>query len=897
MERRLAHHGLLERTTFVTALPACVPPSASVEQRTQAAGRACSASHLRALRRALEHPDCERLGAIVCEDDVLLHDEFVPRLRALLKDIPAGTGVCQLGYVAFEGHPPYEWGGRRPNRRNLFAVPPHGLWGLFMYWVAADRIRGVLAAHEDVALEAMPDASEHLLFGQPVLAAHPPLVLEDVAGSTIRPVDDLGKHISGQSAWSYRDYAACEQGHDVSPLARTERTRIGLAMIVRDEAAVIERCLRSVRPLIDTWTICDTGSRDGTPEIVERVLADLPGELHHRPWHDFGHNRSELLELAAGSAEYLLLVDADMTLEWRGPLIGLTADAYLLRHRGDPEYAVPRLVRTGPRWRYEGSTHEYLATDGAYSQTLLHELVVDHHADGGTRHEKLDRDRRLLERDLERDPENARALFYLARTLHDAGDHARAAELYRRRAELGGWDEEVYYSLYQAGTLTGERDPDAALGLLLEAWQLRPTRAEALHELARRCNARSQPHAAYHFAEAGLRIPYPAGDLLFVHRWIYDWGLRMEQAVAAHDAGRPEEALALNDMLLADTDLPPPATEAAQTNRRLALHALGRGNEAQPDVAGLSELAPSARFAEVRLDVIPAWPQFNPSIAADGDGFRMIVRTANYRLEDGVYHFLEPGSVIRTINYVVALDASLRVTEVDVLEDASDGPPVQPASVLGYEDCRLLRVGDGWVASAMVRDRNAEQRCEIALLELDGPRVSAVHIVGGTPGRHEKNWMPFTDGGTLHFVYGLDPPAVLRWDAGAASATVVSGDPCRERGRYRGGSQGVQVDGGWLFVVHEATGWGAHRRYVHRFVLLDAERRLAGVSPPFTFAHEPIEFCAGMAPRGSDLILSFGIEDQEAHLVVVSRDEVIELLAPPGESTGEATLAKAAAGD
>ncbi|MDT4929666.1 MAG: hypothetical protein QOF92_2533, partial [Pseudonocardiales bacterium] len=64
----------------------------------------------------------------------------------------------------------------------------------------------------------------------------------------------------------------------------------------------------------------------------------------------------------------------------------------------------------------------------------------------------------------------------------------------------------------------------------------------------------------------------------------------------------------------------------------------------------------------MRLDVIPAWPQFNPSIAADGDGFRMIVRTANHRLEDGVYHFLEPGSVIRTINYVVALDASLRVT-------------------------------------------------------------------------------------------------------------------------------------------------------------------------------------------------------------------------------------------
>ena len=128
------------------------------------------------------------------------------------------------------------------------------------------------------------------------------------------------------------------------------RPQISLTMIVRDEAAVIERCLRSLRPLIDAWTICDTGSHDATPEIVERVLADVPGELHRRPWQDFGHDRGELLELAADSADYLLLVDADMTLEWRGPLICLTADAYLLRHRGDPEYAVPRLVRTDRRW-------------------------------------------------------------------------------------------------------------------------------------------------------------------------------------------------------------------------------------------------------------------------------------------------------------------------------------------------------------------------------------------------------------------------------------------------------------------------------------------------------------------------------------------------------------------
>ena len=90
-------------------------------------------------------------------------------------------------------------------------------------------------------------------------------------------------------------------------------------MIVRDERATIERCIASVEGLIDCWTICDTGSRDGTADLIEARLERFPGTLHRRPWKDFGHNRSELMKLARGSAEYLLLLDADMTVEQLGP--------------------------------------------------------------------------------------------------------------------------------------------------------------------------------------------------------------------------------------------------------------------------------------------------------------------------------------------------------------------------------------------------------------------------------------------------------------------------------------------------------------------------------------------------------------------------------------------------
>lgn len=659
-------------------------------------------------------------------------------------------------------------------------------------------------------------------------------------------------------------------------------------MIVRNESAVIGRCLDSVRPFIDRWVICDTGSTDGTPELIAHGLDGIPGSLHHREWVDFGHNRSELMALARGTADYLLLVDADHELRVEGPRPAGGPDVYLLRHNGSLRYMVPRLVRGDRAWRFIGSTHEFLDAHGPVERAVLDQWSIDDHADGGSRGDKLDRDRRLLTRDLERDPDNGRTVFYLAQTLRDLGDDDAAVDMYARRVEIGGWDEEVFYAQYQRGALLARHDWDAAVPILLDAWQRRPQRAEPLYELALGYRNRGAFHLAYQFARSGEQLPLP-DDVLFVHHDVYEHLLAFELAIAAYWIGHVAEALTINDRLLR-AGVPEWLEPWVLTNRQWCLHQLDVGQPEPPTLVpaldglvALQELVGGVGHHDIDL-ATGDWPTFNPSIAADGDGFRMIVRSANYVLEDGRYLMVDGGDTVRTQNYVVRLDHDGTFVACDPIPAVPAGPPTYPSQVHGVEDCRIVELDGRWFSSGTVRDRNPAQRCEIALMELSGGTVTQMHVLESPrPARHEKNWMPFVHDGALHFLYMCAPTIVLRVDAdtGAITLVVERDGPIVATG-FRGGSQGLELDDGYLFVVHEVgtAAAGTKRAYAHRVIRLDRHLELVEVTPPFCFRAPGIEFCAGLAMRDDQLLFSVGIDDRTAHVFRAPLAAVLARLEP-----------------
>jgi glycosyltransferase involved in cell wall biosynthesis len=356
---------------------------------------------------------------------------------------------------------------------------------------------------------------------------------------------------------------------------------ICLNMIVKDESPVIRRCLDSVRPLIDAWVIVDTGSCDGTQQIVRDCLKELPGELHERPWRNFAYNRTEALQLAKGHADYLLFIDADEVLEVASgfELPTLVADSYNVQVSfGGCTYLRKQLVRNALPWRYEGVVHEYITCEYARTEEFLLGLVTVPNHDGARARDPATyrRDASMLETALLSEPANTRYVFYLAQSYRDAGELALAMRNYGRRVEMGGWTEEVWYSLFQIGQLQERMQHpwSEVLDSYLRAWQYKPDRAEPLHRIAVHYQASKEYHLSHLFLSRAIQVPLPPPSALFVDQPLYDYHLRVEYGVACYYLGQHAEAIAANNALLRSRLLPRHAMDQVVRNRRFSLDAL-----------------------------------------------------------------------------------------------------------------------------------------------------------------------------------------------------------------------------------------------------------------------------------------------------------------------------------
>jgi GR25 family glycosyltransferase involved in LPS biosynthesis/tetratricopeptide (TPR) repeat protein len=335
-------------------------------------------------------------------------------------------------------------------------------------------------------------------------------------------------------------------------------------MIVKNESHIIADTLAHVLKHfpITFWVIDDTGSTDGTQQIIRDFFAarGISGELHETAWEDFGHNRSKALEHAFNKTDYVLVWDADDSVEgdFMFPKqLGADVYSFIFGNASGFRYNRNQLFNNRKRWKYVGVLHEYPACiDREESKGHVSGNYYFVSGKSGARSQDPDKYRKdaaVLERGMEKEPDNTRYVFYCANSYKDAGMNDKAIEKYKKVLEMNGWVEEKYMACVHIYELSGKAREN--LHYLVEAISYSPDRLEAPFELIQHYCVRNMNRIAmayYSLIQDYFENRFATDDVsrfLFVKKEVGDFYLPYIMIIVALKVGNHALAIKMADMM------------------------------------------------------------------------------------------------------------------------------------------------------------------------------------------------------------------------------------------------------------------------------------------------------------------------------------------------------------
>lgn len=223
--------------------------------------------------------------------------------------------------------------------------------------------------------------------------------------------------------------------------------RISCAMIVKNEAETLERCLESIRSSVDEIIIVDTGSTDNTVAIAERFTP----LVYHFDWiNDFSAARNYSLSKCTG--DWIFVIDADeyALVPFREQLldfivsypdaVGKIAQINSSQTSGGTQLSQCVLTRFFPNGlTFTGRIHEQLNT---FKPRLFTGISVLH--EGYLADNKVTRNRSLLELAIEERPEDSYLLFQIARQYFIEKNYSQAIVFYQKAYDCISQVETIY---------------------------------------------------------------------------------------------------------------------------------------------------------------------------------------------------------------------------------------------------------------------------------------------------------------------------------------------------------------------------------------------------------------------------------------------------------------------
>jgi glycosyltransferase involved in cell wall biosynthesis len=282
--------------------------------------------------------------------------------------------------------------------------------------------------------------------------------------------------------------------------------RVGVYIICKNEIAFIERCFNSIRQA-DEIVICDTGSTDGTVELLQKLSIDHSQltikKIHVNPWR-FDDARNAALYSLSGDLDVCISIDADEMLEpgWYDILSahvdkdikdnGKVSDRYHHRFKtvwdwdkagmNVSEHWHERIhTRHGYRWQLP--VHEVLVKcDGTLENVkwMSNFWMIQHPDTTKSRGSYLP----LLEQSVKEDPKRWKTLSFLAGEYVSTGRHDDAINTLDKALCLEDADKAFLH--YQLSTVYQHKgDIFSAISELERSTRLAPNIREYLIYLAK----------------------------------------------------------------------------------------------------------------------------------------------------------------------------------------------------------------------------------------------------------------------------------------------------------------------------------------------------------------------------------------------------------------------------
>jgi glycosyltransferase involved in cell wall biosynthesis len=352
-----------------------------------------------------------------------------------------------------------------------------------------------------------------------------------------------------------------------------------LNTIVKDESHCILKMLESALKISDAIVIADTGSTDGTQDIIRKFGQEnnIPTYVFERPFDDFERSRNFGMQKARDVVKELgwdandcwtWWCDADETIvvDPKFRKNQFTNDLYMINtFIGQMKYTRNTFARVSKPFRFYGPVHEFIVCD---EQNITSGLAQDVHVDvkmignswKGDISKKYKSHAFVLEKYIDNNRQDPRWIFYTAQSYHDSASVPdnreeneerlrRALKYYRERVSRpDGYPEEIYYSQFRIGTIMRVLEEPWSLNMqeCLKAYVIDPARGESIKTIIDYYLGVNEWHLAYlytKFAKENFhgKNPYPH-RLLFVDEALYAWKFLEAHAAACFYTGRMDEA-------------------------------------------------------------------------------------------------------------------------------------------------------------------------------------------------------------------------------------------------------------------------------------------------------------------------------------------------------------------